>query len=428
MQNKSDKIELVNVNSLIPHPKNMHDHSDEQVERLAKLIEYQGFRNPLIVQKGTNLIVAGHGRLMSAKKLGLKEVPVIYQEFESEAQLYAYIVSDNAIGKDTWAKLDLSKVNTEMLDLGPDFDIDMLGIKDFVIEPIEKYDPLTDEDDVPEVVNPITKRGDVWLLGNHRLMCGDSTVIDDVEKLMNGGKVDITFTSPPYNAGKNDHLVGVVNGFDNKYNNHNDAMGDEHYLDLIYQSTLNSIQFSRFSFINLQLLAHNKFVLVDYQYKLKEYLKDILIWNKKQCPPNIVKGAFNTKWEYVFCFSSENKTRGFPCDWRGKFPNVIETESNSGNEFAKNHKAGFPIAFPLWVIEKMDFAKSCYDPFMGTGTTFIVCEKLNLKGYGMELSEQYCDIIISRWQNITGNKAILSGTNDTYESIKESINGIVQSK
>lgn len=137
MQIKAEQIDLVDVNTLLPHPKNMHKHTPEQIDRLVKLIEYQGMRNPIIVQKGTNLIVAGHGRLMALKKMGATKCPVIYQEFNSEAQLYAYMVSDNAIGKESWAELDLSMVNTEMLDLGPDFDIDLLGIKDFVIEPSE---------------------------------------------------------------------------------------------------------------------------------------------------------------------------------------------------------------------------------------------------------------------------------------------------
>jgi hypothetical protein len=122
------------------HPKNMHVHSDEQIERLCELIKYQGWRNPIIVQKGTNLVVAGNGRLMAAKRLGIEKVPVIEQEFESEAQLYAYMVSDNAIGKDTWATLDLAQVNLEVLDFGPDFDIDMLAIKDFSIIPDTKFE------------------------------------------------------------------------------------------------------------------------------------------------------------------------------------------------------------------------------------------------------------------------------------------------
>jgi ParB-like chromosome segregation protein Spo0J len=138
VQIKSESIELVSVDALIPHPKNMHNHPPEQIERLCKLIEYQGFRTPLTVQRGTNLIVTGHGRLMAAKKLGMEKVPVTYQEFDDEAQLYAHIVADNAIGKDTWATLDLSQINLDIQDLGPELDIDMLGLKNFTVEASEK--------------------------------------------------------------------------------------------------------------------------------------------------------------------------------------------------------------------------------------------------------------------------------------------------
>lgn len=167
MKIQSESIELVNVNDLVPYVKNMNKHTEEQISRLVRLIEYQGFRDPIIVQKGTNIVAAGHGRLEAAKKLGMKEVPVTYQEFKNEAQFYSFVVSHNAIAKDSWASLDLSKVNTEMLEFGPDFDIDMLGIKDFVIEPIEKFEPQGDEDAVPEVVHPITRKGDIWLLGTY---------------------------------------------------------------------------------------------------------------------------------------------------------------------------------------------------------------------------------------------------------------------
>lgn len=132
MKIKSEKIEIVLIESLIPHPKNPNSHSDAQIEMLCRLIEYQGFRNPIIVQKGTNLIVAGHGRIIAAKKLGMKTVPVIYEEFESEAQLYAYVVSDNSIGKDEWSKLNLDQIKMDIIDF-EDFDINDLGLKDFEI-------------------------------------------------------------------------------------------------------------------------------------------------------------------------------------------------------------------------------------------------------------------------------------------------------
>ena len=137
---QSNEIEIVSINTPIPYEKNMHVHSDEQIDRLIKLIEYQGFRNPLVLQRGTNRIACGHGRLIAAKRIGMKTVPVIYQDFESEAQFYSYVVSDNAIGKNEWASLDLGKINTEILELGPDFDVENLGIMDFTIEPVEKFD------------------------------------------------------------------------------------------------------------------------------------------------------------------------------------------------------------------------------------------------------------------------------------------------
>lgn len=146
MNIKSKEVTMVKVEDLIPYEKNMNKHTTDQIDRLVSLIEYQGFRDPLIVQKGTNIVAAGHGRLEAAKKMGMKEVPVLYQEFENEAQFYAFVVSHNAIGASNWGGgLDLSMVNIDMLDLGPDLDVDMLGIKDFSIEPIEKFDDYSDK-------------------------------------------------------------------------------------------------------------------------------------------------------------------------------------------------------------------------------------------------------------------------------------------
>jgi hypothetical protein len=147
---KSKAIEFVKTKDLIPYSRNMHKHSPEQIDRLISLIEYQGFRDPLIVQKGTNIIAAGHGRYLAAIKMGLREVPVIFQEFDNAAQFYAFVVSHNAIGKDAWAELDLSEVNNDIGDLGPDFDIDMLGLKDFSIDPLEKFSGQEDTEDAED--------------------------------------------------------------------------------------------------------------------------------------------------------------------------------------------------------------------------------------------------------------------------------------
>jgi hypothetical protein len=143
MEIRSKDIVITPIKKLVLNPKNNNKHPKEQIERLAQLIEFQGFRNPVVVSNRTGFVVAGHGRIEAAKKLGIKDVPVMFQDFDNEAQEYAYLTSDNAIA--LWAELDLSYVNAEMIDLGPDFDIDLLGIKDFSIEPAEKYESKNEE-------------------------------------------------------------------------------------------------------------------------------------------------------------------------------------------------------------------------------------------------------------------------------------------
>lgn len=135
---RSEEIKLVPIYVPVPYEKNMHIHTEAQIDRLAEIIRYQGFRNPIVLQSGTNRIASGHGRLLAAKKLDMSHVPVVYQEFESEEQFYSYVVSDNAIAKDSWAKLDFSQINKDIIDLGPEMNIHMLGIKNFTIEPMEK--------------------------------------------------------------------------------------------------------------------------------------------------------------------------------------------------------------------------------------------------------------------------------------------------
>ena len=282
MEIRSREIKLVPIEQIVPNPKNPNKHPKEQIERLSKIVDFQGFRIPLIISNRSGFLVSGHGRLEMAKLKGVKELPVMYQDFESDAQEYSFVVSDNEIAR--WAATDLSMVNTEMLDLGPDFDIDLLGIKDFVIEPIEKFEPQGDEDAVPEVVHPITRRGDIWLLGNHRLICGDSTEIDTYNKLLNGKVVDVVFTSPPYNAGKN------IRG--NFYQEYSDDLSEDDYVDFLNSVTINCIANARFNFFNLQILESNKRSLVKYQNDNIDYLKDVLIWNKKIYPPHINKGTF----------------------------------------------------------------------------------------------------------------------------------------
>ena len=386
------KIELLKIEDLIPYHNNPRV-NDPAVDYVASSIAEFGFKVPIVIDKD-NVIVAGHTRLKAAIKLKLKELPCIRATDLTDAQIKAFRIADNKTNE--FAEWDFAKLDIELEEL-EDFDYDFgFDESDF---PAKFNEGLTDDDYIPEVEDPICKTGDLWQLGEHMLLCGDATKKEDVERLMGGKRANITLTSPPYNAG--DNIRGHF------YKNDTDNKTDVDYLNFLVLSAGLSLQNSDYVFWNIQLLESNKFVLIDFQSKMCKYVKDILIWNKLQYPPHINKGTFGCKWEYVFVFSENSKSRSFPCNWQGKFPNVIETENAHRNEYAETHKATFPVSFPVWIIEKMDFAKLVYDPFIGTGSTLIACEETGRICYGIEIDPHYCDVIIQRWEDFTGKKAEL---------------------
>ena len=375
------------LGQITPYEKNAKQHPQKQIKQIANSIKEFGFNQPIVIDKN-NVIIVGHGRYEAAKLLGLKEVPTLQVDL-SDQKAKAYRLADNKLNESEWdmqlAIEELKELDLELAEL-TGFDMDLL------IDPDEKDDLVPD---LPE--EPVSKLGEIYQLGEHRLMCGDSTKLEDVEKLMDGQKADISFTSPPYNAG--DNIRGKF------YDNDGDNKGDDEYVSFLVDTTLNALQHCKFNFVNIGILESNKFALIDFQTQMRDYTKDVLVWNKKTSPPHINKGTFSTKWEYIFAFSNEPKSRSFPCDWQGKYANVIETENNSGNEFAKVHRAGFPVALPTWILLKMDFAESVIDLFGGTGTTIIAAEKLGRKCYMMEIDPKYIDVIIQRYEDYTGNKA-----------------------
>lgn len=411
MEIKSKEIQIVDVDSLIPNPKNNNKHPKEQIERLAKLIKYQGFRNPLVVSNRSGFVLCGHGRIEAAKKAGLKQVPVMFQDFENEAQEYAYLTSDNAIA--SWAELDLSAVNTEMLDLGPDFDIDLLGIKDFVIEPIEKFDPQSDEDEVPEVVHPITRRGDVWLLGNHRLMCGDSTMIDDVEKLLNDQEPNTMITDPPYGvkyeAGWRADAKGVKKTEREISSNlQNDDRSDWYDAYVLHKGNIAYVwHASAFTDIVMDGLRRAGFEI-----------KAQIIWNK-----NVhALSRSDYQWKHEPCWYAIKK--GANHNWLGDrkqktvwdVQNVMFEKDGGGKT---SHPTQKPVELYVTSINNhTNSGEYIYEPFGGSGTSIIAAEKTGRRSLTMELDEKYCDVIINRWQNYTGKKAVLESTNQTYEELK----------
>ena len=405
------KLETRSVASLIPYVNNARTHDEHQVNLIASSIKEFGFCNPVLIDEH-NGIKAGHGRVLAAQKLGITEVPTITLSHLSETQKKAYMLADNRMALDAGWNQELLKLEMTELD-GLDFDLSLTGFNEEEIAVFLMDDPggLTDEDAVPEIPDePVSKPGDVWILGNHRVMCGDSTSIDAVEKLMDGQKSDIVFTSPPYNVGK------TPNGNEKKYIKDADNKSLKEYAALLNDFVTKSLIFSDYVFSNVQSVAGNKVALIEHLYALKDKYADTIIWDKETAEPAMSRKILNSQFEYIHIFSNEAK-RVVGCrDFRGTLSNVFRLQSRSGKEFSKIHKATFRVEFPEHFIKSFT-ESSCYDPFCGTGTTLIACEKLGRHGYGMELDPIYVDVTVNRWQDFTGKKAVLEETGQTFDEV-----------
>jgi len=407
------QIKEVEVTALIPYAKNSRTHDDAQVAQIAASIKEFGWTNPILVD-GDKGVIAGHGRLLAARKLGHDKVPVIELKHMTEAQKKAYVIADNKLALN--AGWDTAMLSIEMKDLEDEgFDLTLLGFDDKELDALlasETTEGLSDEDSVPETpIEPKTKLGDIYILGNHRLMCGDSTSIDAVDKLMDGEIADFMFTSPPYNAGDSEKLSGNTHTDDNKYATYRDDKTSDEYLDLLCGFTNVWLQCTKVMAINLQQLAGNKVAFIEYLNHYKNNFVDMAIWHKGHGAPAMAKNVMNSTFEYIiFLSQEENPSRAFKIsDFRGTVKNVYEAPPNRNNEFSSVHAATFPLHLPEWAINTFTQNKTIIaDCFGGTGTTLIACEKTGRKARLMELDPKYCDVIVKRWEDFTGKQAILA--------------------
>lgn len=387
MKIRCEYKKLVPLKELKPHPKNRNKHGDDQVSRLAQIFEYQGIRHPIIVSNLSGFIVAGHGRLAAATKLKFKEFPVDYQDFDSEESEYAFLVSDNAVA--LWAELDFSGINADLGDLGPDFDIDLLGIKNFTIDVADK-EGLTDDDAIPEKVEPRTKLGDIYKLGNHRLMCGDSTSIDAVDVLMNGVSPSCVFTDPPY-------------GISVKMNNPGTVCKEEIMGDKTTEVAAEVFQVCAIWDVPKIFFGAN-------HYCFDASLPNASCWITwdKQGGKHVDHADCELAWT-----SLKGPARVFKHIWDG-----FRRDSEKGEK--RVHPTQKPVAL---LVEILDFfsnqvGKEILDMFGGSGSTLIACEKTNRRCFMMELDPHYADVIVARWEQFTGQKAELmrSGNDDGGEN------------
>jgi len=386
------------IDDLIPYINNPKKHPDTQVDKIASSIKNYGFTVPVVVD-GQNEIIMGHGRLQAARKLGLAEVPCIVRDDLSEAQVKALRIADNKVSESEW-DIELLLLELEEIE-------DFTGFALDEIQDLSGDDKEIIEDEVPEPPDePVTKSGDLWILGRHRLLCGDSTKAEDVERLMDGKKADMVFTSPPYNAnaktGEGDVFqskksVAMYQGvFD-------DNLPSDEYIGVAKKALENCFSVTDgYIFWNVSYNANSRFEYIRQIEDKLEYLIEQVCWKKTSAIP--LKGSMRRAWEPVYVFS----VKGNVLDGDAVVSNVWDI-SNTHSQY-KNHKACFPVGLPTKGIEAVKKKNGIVvDVFGGTGTTLIAAEQLNRICYMMEIDPKYCDVIVERWENLTGQKAELSG-------------------
>lgn len=415
------QLVTLQATKLIPYARNSRTHSDEQVAEIAGSIKAFGFTNPILIDDKDS-IIAGHGRLLAAQRLGIKDVPCIRLSHLTEAQKKAYVIADNKLALNAGWDFDMLKI--ELGDLKADgFDLELTGFSQDELNNLlaEKTEGLTDEDDVPEVpVEPVTQPGDVWILGNHRLMCGDSTSIDAVDKLMAGQKADMVFTSPPYGAANvaklRDHYDPKAEKRKSFYGKHKDDPNEWHDLMCGWYDAFSTV--ADVVICNVQMLADNKKDLIRFIADRSEDLADIAIWDKGHAAPQMQANVMSNAFEFLLIFGGNSSRAIQFADFHGTEQNVVRINPKWKNEFAGVHRAVMPIELVEWAINLCKKAYSVCDPFGGTGTTLIACEKTGRINRSMELDPKYCDVIVKRWQDFTGKKATLEATGAEFPSIK----------
>ena len=409
--NPADRVEQWPVEKLIPYARNARTHSDAQVAQLAASIREWGWTTPILVSPDGG-VIAGHGRLLAARQLGMVNVPVIVAEGWSEPKTRAYVLADNQLALQAgWDNELLALELGELGELG--FDLDLTGFDGDEIAALTPggTEGLTDPDEIPEPpVVPTTKPGDMWLLGEHRVLCGDSTKAEDVARLMGGEKADLCFTSPPYNLGKSVGLRnGARSGATSAYNDNEDC-GDG-WLEMMRAFIIAAIGVSRSCAVNVQMLSGNKISLLGLLGEFADHTTDIAVWVKSNPQPAMADGVMTSAFEFVWLLSCEKKpTRKITgCSFsRGSFSNVFEHATASGHD-ASVHGAVFPIGVAGHFIGGWSANGSLvYEPFCGSGTTVIAAEQLGRKCYGMEISPVYVDVIVKRWESFTGKQATLA--------------------
>jgi site-specific DNA-methyltransferase (adenine-specific) len=405
--NPADKVERWKIERLVPYARNARTHSDEQVAQIAASIREWGWTTPVLVDEDGG-IIAGHGRTLAAQRLKMAEVPVMVARGWSDAKKRAYILADNKLALNAgWENELLNLELSELKEL--DFDLDLIGFSADEIAaliPLELEPGLTDEDAVPEPpAVPVTVLGDVWLLGRHRVMCGDSCSITDIEKLVSGRQADMWLTDPPYN-------VAYEGGTKEKLTIQNDSMADDTFR-----------QFLRDAYVAADVAMKPGAVFYIWHADSEGYnfrgaaqdagwkVRQCLIWKKS----SLVMGRQDYHWKHEPCLYGWKEGAGHLWAADRKQTTILEFDKPSRNG---EHPTMKPVAlFEYQMLNNTKGGDLVLDSFGGSGTTLIAAEKNGRHSCLMELDPKYVDVIIKRWQDFTGKTATHAETNQPFAEV-----------
>jgi len=406
----TERFEKVPVNKLVPYARNARTHSKEQILQLRASMREFGFVNPVIVDKDLN-IIAGHGRIMAAKEEGIAEVPCVFVEHLTEAQKRAYILADNRLALN--AGWDADMLSVELAELqGADFDVSLLGFDDKELDKLlgaDAEDVKDDDFDVAaELEKPaVTKPGDLWLLGRHRLVCGDSTKAETFDLLMDGKSANLCVTDPPYNVNY-EGSAGKIK---------NDNMAD----DKFYQFLLDAFSNTE------KVMAKDASIYVfhadteglNFRKAFADagfYLSGCCVWKKQ----SLVLGRSPYQWQHEPVLFGWKKS--------GKHAWYSDRKQSTIWEFDKPRKNGdHPTMKPIPLVAYPILNSSMtgcivIDPFGGSGSTLIACEQTDRVCYTVELDEKFCDVIVKRFCEQVGGDAdifvVRDGTTIPFKDIE----------
>lgn len=379
---KIDRVQEVSTELLKPYGNNAKIHGKDQVEKIAESIKAFGFLNPCLIDKDFN-VIAGHGRLLAAQSLGMKEIPCIYIEGLTEAERKAYTLADNRLGE--LAEWNMDLVYSELADLDDvGFDVDLTGF-DFDLDD-DVGEVIEDDYDVnAEDIEPKCNLGDLWQLGDHRLMCGDCIKAENVEKLMNGKKADLVLTDPPYGISvvSSNNKIGGNNIVES--NVYSTVIGDEST-----ETAKNNYEIIKDNSDNQIIFGGNYFT--DFLFPSRCWI----VWDKQRT------GNFA---DAELAWTSFDKgVKLYHYLWNG----LCREGSRDIEGISRVHPTQKPVGLFAQILN--DFSKegdTVLDCFGGSGSTLIACEQTNRICFMMELDPHYCDVIIDRWEQFTGKKAVL---------------------